>query len=547
MSNPSRSEKAKAGQESHGIPKIYLNLGPDHLRHVQNRLQAYCCGGGLGLRHGVFFETNSYAPMIKAVYPTENVTGTIQSTAERATRGGSSSSSAAASTQVTPVGDLQSILAMKRYESDLRRESSDEAELRTQQSQIYAIIWERLSIESQAAVERSAGFAAIAAARDALLLWRAVKSTHQLGRAGVASKDEQKFQASQQYSSLKMGATESIHKFHERCVGALDPFGAVELDAPADTMQARAFVQGLHSERYSGFQDKLRNDELLNVNTYPKTMADAYLVASNWHTTVPGKVSTTVVSGASALLASTTSAAGKKHPSTKPEGKRGAKDKSKTKVKASGEKKKDIECWKCGGPHYKSQCGKQDADGVAMLCWEDSDAVILTTVLREKYEKKMCPETDCINQECRMVGVSPSVLKASKHLLPTDLVLDTGASDHVICNAAILESIHESNVHIRMQGLNSGTVLIKERGTLPYFGEMFYSSKAIANILSFSVLSENHKIDWIQDQKRFDVHVGEKIFSFTLKEDLGVYVCDAAACVIGKSKRKKVVLFETVQ
>ena len=81
--------------------------------------------------------------------------------------------------------------------------------------------------------------------------------------------------------------------------------------------------------------------------------------------------------------------------------------------------------------------------------------------------------------------------------------MDTGATDHIICNSALLENIGPASVP-KTVVTNAGIMKVDQRGFFPGIGEVYYHPGAGINVQSLTKLEDNYNltIDYVPG-KRF--------------------------------------------
>ena len=114
-------------------------------------------------------------------------------------------------------------------------------------------------------------------------------------------------------------------------------------------------------------------------------------------------------------------------------------------------------------------------------------------------------------------------------LLPTDVILDSGATFSIIFNADLLSKTHSCSP-VTFDGLN-GTLSIDQRGSLQDLCDAYFHEAALANILSFSqVRSLGHHISYDAHKDRFTLHStnssGTHVFG---RHSNGLYVSNMAS------------------
>ena len=76
------------------------------------------------------------------------------------------------------------------------------------------------------------------------------------------------------------------------------------------------------------------------------------------------------------------------------------------------------------------------------------------------------------------------------------ILLDSGATHHIVCNSAILTNICPAE-KLKTMVTNAGVMRVDKKGQFPGIGEVYYHPSAVINVLSFGILDE--------DTENFDV------------------------------------------
>ncbi len=84
------------------------------------------------------------------------------------------------------------------------------------------------------------------------------------------------------------------------------------------------------------------------------------------------------------------------------------------------------------------------------------------------------------------------------------VLLDSQSSVDVFCNASLLTDIHYAGSRMYIQ-CNAGTLMTDMQGTLPGYGIVWYSEKAIANILSLNNVRSRSGVVYLDEEGKFTV------------------------------------------
>jgi hypothetical protein len=77
------------------------------------------------------------------------------------------------------------------------------------------------------------------------------------------------------------------------------------------------------------------------------------------------------------------------------------------------------------------------------------------------------------------------------------ILLDNGSTVSVFCNPELVENIHETEESLRLS-INGGEVTTKMKATVPGYGEVWFTSKAITNISAYLKWKRSTELQMIQ-------------------------------------------------
>ena len=353
--------------------------------------------------------------------------------------------------------------------------------------------------------------------------------------------------AAHNFATLRQRGNESVQGFAQRLRAAIDTYILLGMDAPSDEIQATRFVQGLDSSRYSTMQTHFMNELNNGRDIYPTDLASAVSKANRW--LIPSSRGPQDVAQHAAFSALKTKAEErkvKKTPNQKPL--------AVTKGGTAEKLDKLIKCAYCGKPgHNILVCfkliadqaaaksdglqGKKIAAATTQRAVDDADeetgfmcypSITRNIILPYKLETNL-PKNLSITTSNTTFSTYSTNLRAyagGRHstLLPTDVILDTGANCSIVHNRNLLTNLTSCNPVI-FDGL-SGSINITQKGSLGSICEAYYHKDIIANILSVSALkNEGHKLAYENESDSFYLHYscGQCIFT---RRDNGLYVCN---------------------
>ena len=224
-----------------------------------------------------------------------------------------------------------------------------------------------------------------------------------------------------------------------------------------------------------------------------------------------------------------------------------------------------LKCYKCGGPHYTNDpdCPKADKIGqvktysTALLCGDSeitpplsSTELETTSTLdfvmnvldnadtNEGLDRHIDLDIDLDNNPKSSYGelcfsIVPLILKNTKSgwLNQNFLILDTGSTVTIFKNPKLLTDIYNVPTQNQLTVFcNSGKQDMTFRGTCPGLGEVWHNTASLANIVSFSLLTDLFPVDYDQQNQQFICHISDTK-SLAFKRKGGLYVYDATPII----------------
>ena len=120
---------------------------------------------------------------------------------------------------------------------------------------------------------------------DCVLLWALIRKTHLTHIYGDTDpmNDVNMHDQENKYNPLKQGEHEFISNFKIRFNEQVSSNDGVGVAAITELRRALDFIMMLDPKRYKKMHDEMKNDALRCVaDAYPKTLAAAYCIASQW-------------------------------------------------------------------------------------------------------------------------------------------------------------------------------------------------------------------------------------------------------------------------
>jgi hypothetical protein len=212
--------------------------------------------------------------------------------------------------------------------------------------EFYALIWAHISSESEDKVEAHKDYPVFNASLDPLGLLVAIFETHMCDQSGNPIEDRRI--SRERYAKCQQGPTELLSVFKRRIDDAIMNMAQMECSEITQQDLAADFISKLDNSRFSDLKVSLANNAAMGTGAYPKTLADAYALASSWKVVIhkasgPDVVKTSVfVTSADSYIRSN------KKPSSKSD--------QKDSKKQSGKAKKGKSDFVKNGDHSKLTC-----------------------------------------------------------------------------------------------------------------------------------------------------------------------------------------------
>jgi len=166
--------------------------------------------------------------------------------------------------------------------------------------------------------------------------------------------------------------------------------------------------------------------------------------------------------------------------------------------------------------HYASQCPKRaqvergnlGEEAGVNATWEVEQVANMFVSIKEHFVHN---------------AVGPETGLAMKEVL-----LDNQA-DISIMHPSMLSDVREIDSKIKVKGVGGFQMVVKEKGSLKDFFEVYASSETKANVLSFAEVEDKYPISYIP-QSGFIVHLQDRDLHFRRKGKL--YVADWNECTV---------------
>jgi len=415
----------------------------------------------------------------------------------------------------------------------IRHREKKIAKLEDTKPMVYSVIKRQLSRQSLARVEAHSEYGQAEANRDPNKLWSIIVSTHLLN---VKEKDADTARTKAQiaFNNCRMQPYESLADFYTRFTLRLEIYvttwrvgddEAKGIQAPftiSDSLAATYFVEKLDPERYGATQLSFRN----HIYQKPKSVKEAFEFINTL--SVPRKSQRSVFH---------------QHQGRgRGRGGRGSEQyKQSGEATAQGEVKKkgpsaERPCAVCGAHnHWARDCPDADKDhehkSDKAQPKKKTNLLTLPEDILDRHDVKDLVEEsegDIVVQG----DVSGSVLLACDSLTEEDIVLDSGGSTSIFKNTRLgTTSPYATDDTVSIGGAVKGGGAIETSLKMDTaFGEVHYSQKCVANILSYSQVKDIAYLCYQRPEEDvFRIQMSEDSNEYIFERKLGIYVLTGEA------------------
>ena len=309
-----------------------------------------------------------------------------------------------------------------------------------------------------------------------------------------------------------------------------------------DRYLAYAFIHGSDKSRYAELMIELENQHTYGNDQFPKTLTGAYNLLVNYRT----KMRKSNYDGRHEEK--------KENDFTFATGFNTLTNDKGEKVNKQGV---PLKCYKCGGTHYSNDpsCPKATKiDPVKSYSSNDTipvpsnkipsssstnqqvDSNFVMTLLESddknegldrKIDLNIGDDQPSFGELC--FSIIPLILKNNKSgwLNDNHLILDTGSTVTIFKNKNLLSNIYSVPFDQQLTVFcNSGEQKNAYRGTCPGLGDVWHNTGSLANIVSFSLLSDLFTMEYDQNNHQFKCYISDKK-TLCFKRKGGLYVYDA--------------------
>ena len=363
--------------------------------------------------------------------------------------------------------------------------------------------------------------------QDPVALWKALKDTHTAYTTGNPFQDEHALR--QAYSEMRMQHGETIVNLKLRFTTAIRAMASIGMDLPSDRAQAQDFL-GKLDHRWSSLKAHLANEVALGRDTNPKTLFEAFQLASNWNVVqynpTTGRQSTTFATHAAQIKSK--SKTDKSESDLKNKG--AGKEKEKPSEESKEQKKPNGPvCFICGDNHHKKDCPYQEE---AKKYIEKLKSV---NPSNSANNTDGTPASNSGNSRSHMTSTSRASFTTfvfssndnnGKEWLRNRILFDPQAQSSSFCNKKFITDIRERDTPLRLSGQVEGAMIIDKQANFMDMITVDYSPKLTTNIISGAEMKQVYGFRWEYDSIRdeFYLYIGSKTLTF--KSENFLYTLD---------------------
>jgi len=382
--------------------------------------------------------------------------------------------------------ETRGIIANTVYIEKLKIWTRETADNRNKYREMFHVVWNYLSSESQLQIKDVADWADHERAQDMQFLRQRIVATHQTGevRIGPLALNY----AKHKLSTCRQGQTESLAEYKRRFDDLHSVFLAAGGREIPQAELAVDFLTSLDNHRYASLRVELENGIQNGTRNMPATLSAMYQLASTYK----------VVSSTGQIMSATVFRA---HGQTSPS--KQEKDKKPKDSVKNAESKPPRPCKHCGGDHWNNQCPSKatvpDSQPKTELATSSTQPAAGTTITTTNGIVRLTFTRSTV--DCRGL-----VLRTSDIDRPIDdsincvVSMDTQANVSLFNNKELLNNLRPSKT-LSAEGIDKrGEPLICNMiGDFEPLGvSAYYSPDASANVLCFHDIRDQCLIEWDQ-------------------------------------------------
>ena len=350
--------------------------------------------------------------------------------------------------------------------------------------EMYPIIWNYLSLESQLQVMDIADWSTIEDSRNVARLITRISETHRTGEVRIAPLALKL--AKQRYEACRQSGTETVAEYKKRFDEALSAFVASGgRNIPEDEL-AIDFMSNLDSRRFAQFSVDLQNGFHNGTRTIPTTLSAMYQLVSTYK----------VVSSTGQIVTATaykTAATTQRSPSTSNESTPPKSPSSKGKKTPPSSLSRP--CKHCGGDHWDRECPqpKSEPKNTDISVGPTKDTSVGPTKATTRIPFQSANGTVNLTFTPNTLDATGIVLHThtieDNAPLETDQVfcMDTQANVSLVNNKDQLSNMRTAPIPMNISGIDSGSKALVSTliGDFTPLGiTAYFQPQAAANVLS---------------------------------------------------------------
>ena len=376
----------------------------------------------------------------------------------------------------------------------LKERFNDMKKIAENDKKIYAILWGQCTNSMQHRIEMDEHFPEYDETQDLSRLWGRIGELLLTGAGELQNVLLLRVKTQSEFEKVRQYRNESVGDFYHRFNNELISLEASGIDIPEQPQLAIQFLHKLDSVRFAALLAELENAASRGQDLYPATVNEAMVRAQNYKVVMPRFDPNGNSSG---VVFNVTTSENKNYDSKKSnfketknyKGKKDFKKMTKSPVEngnmsEDGQEKKKIECWFCGKTgHFKYNCPD-------FLKAKDVNVTFCCNIAHSSDEPERI----------------------------FDILADNQATVSIFKEKELLKNIRKIKEKVTINGIG-GKIIVNEIGDYDFFGEVYYSPNASANVLCFHDLQE--KFEVIYDDITFTVKLpNDKEIQFTSQEKL---------------------------
>ena len=434
--------------------------------------------------------------------------------------------------------DNSSVYVIEEWRENFKEYRKDVKKLATNCRFYYNHIWHQISHTSQNLLRVQPEFPACENDQNPVILWKLIISTHVASVTNAKKWDAAS--ARLRYGQIVQQAAEPDADFRNRLHQASSQLTALSDDSTPDEALAYDFLVRLDRKRHGKMAEAYLNAALSGPPFHPGNIDESlrYVASFQGDGAASGGASRdfnleAVVTTDTVFSVDTPPIVKESSRPSKPNKKKKVqkvedkqqrnKSKSTATIPDASEKSFRLAPSPCGIDVNGVPCTqlhyRQDHNRFVKLM-KKSETVNLTRLVREVESVSVCSLATRVER----------VLSTSQQLLPTDVQIDSQATNHLFRNRHLLANVRRCQDPRTFVGIGGS---IKAKCVGDFFGmEVYYSPKATGNIISQCKYLEDfgsESFEYVKAANAYSMQLSGRVFIFTPKNRL--YVCDLSHSV----------------